>query len=281
MPALSKTATSDGYSAMDSGVIKKTIINAKINFLCINSFFYEVRFPSASNNYMVTYGMLQAFLQGAFELIFPDNCLLCRQYLNSRHQRQLCVKCLGALEFNPIPFSRQTTPGIMAYDQAWSVCLYNEPAQKLLHAFKYNSKTSLSRTFVPLMTEFIDRHHIPLQKYDLITPIPLHPLKQRERGYNQAALLSLGLSRHYGIAHTKDLIIRRKMTTTQTDLGAKQRWTNMEAAFKIKNPTDAQGKSIVLVDDLFTTGATVHNAAQALKAAGAAKVGVLTFSITI
>jgi ComF family protein len=225
--------------------------------------------------------MLQAFLQGAFELVFPDNCLLCRQYLNSRHQRQICTKCLGSLVFNPTPFSRQTTPGIMAYDQAWSVCLYNEPAQKLLHAFKYNSKTSLSKTFVPLMIEFIDRHHIPLQKFDLITPIPLHPVKLRERGYNQSALLSLSLSRHYGTLHSENLLIRQKITTTQTELGAKQRWTNMEGAFRIKNPTDAEGKSVVLVDDLFTTGATVHNAAQALKSAGASKVGVLTFSITI
>jgi ComF family protein len=230
---------------------------------------------------MVTYGMLQAFLQGAFELIFPDNCLLCRQYLNSRHQRQLCAKCLSSLVFNPIPFSRQTTPGIMAYDHAWSACLYNEPAQKLLHAFKYSSKTSLSKTFVPLMIEFIDRHHVPLQKFDLITPIPLHPAKLRERGYNQSALLSLGLSRHYGILHSDHLLIRQKKTTTQTELGAKQRWTNMEGAFRIKNPTDVAGKGILLIDDLFTTGATVHNAAEALKAAGAAKVGVLTFSIAV
>jgi ComF family protein len=219
---------------------------------------------------MVTYGMLQAFLQGAFELIFPDNCLLCRQFLNSRHQRQLCPKCLGSLVFNPGPF-----------EHAWSVCLYNETAQKLLHAFKYNSKTSLCKTFVPLMINFIDRHHIPLQEFDLITPIPLHPVKLRERGYNQSALLSLGLSRHYGILHTENVLIRQKMTPTQTELGAKQRWTNMEGAFRIKNPTDVDGKSVVLVDDLFTTGATVHNAAETLKTAGAAKVEVLTFSITI
>jgi len=225
--------------------------------------------------------MLQAFLQGAFELIFPDNCLLCRQFLNSRHQRQLCTNCLGSLVFNPTPFSRQTTPGAFAYDHAWSVCLYNEPAQKLLHAFKYNAKTSLCKTFVPLMIDFIDRYSLPLQKFDLITPIPLHPVRLRERGYNQSALLSLCLSRHYGILHTENLLIRQKMTTTQTELGAKQRWTNMEGAFRIKNSTDVEGKSVVLIDDLYTTGATVHSAAQALKTAGAARVCVLTFSITI
>jgi len=182
--------------------------------------------------------------------------------------------------FNPTPFSRQTTPGV-AYDQAWSVCLYNEPAQKLLHAFKYNSKTSLCKTFVPLMIDFIDRFSLPLQKFDLVTPIPLHPVRLRERGYNQSALLSLGISRHYGILHTENLVVRQKMTTTQTQLGLKQRWTNMEGAFRIKSPTDVEGKSVVLIDDLYTTGATVHSAAQALKTAGAARVCVLTFSVTI
>lgn len=225
--------------------------------------------------------MLQAFLQGVAELIFPDNCFLCRQFLNSRHQRQLCAKCLGSLEFNPTPFDRQTTHGHYAFDHAWSVCLYNDTAQKLLHAFKYASKTRLSKTFVSLMIDFIDRHHIPILKFDLISPIPLHPVRLRERGYNQSALLSLGLSRHYGILHSEDLLIRQKMTPTQTEFGAKQRWTNMSGAFKIKNSTDAEGKSVLLIDDLFTTGATVHNAAEALKAAGAAEVGVLTFSITI
>jgi len=236
--------------------------------------------------------MLQAFLQGAFELVFPDNCLLCRQFLNSRHQRQLCTTCLGTLALNPIPFSRlkgtvplsnreQSPSSSFAFDQAWSACLYNEPAQKLLHAFKYNSKTSLSKTFVPLMIDFIDRHHIPLQKFDLISPIPLHPVRLRERGYNQSSLLSLGLSRHYGILHTESLLIRQKMTTTQTELGAKQRWTNMEGAFRIKNPTDVKDKTIVLIDDLYTTGATLNAAAEVLKIAGATRVCVLTLSITI
>lgn len=225
--------------------------------------------------------MLQAFLQGALELIFPDNCFLCRRFLNSSHKRQLCRGCLAGLTFNPVPFSRQSVTGPYAYDQAWSVCLYNETAQRLLHAFKYSAKTSLHKTFVPLMAGFIDRHGLPLDKFDLISPIPLHPARLRERGYNQSALLSWGLSRHYGLPHTQDLLARQKRTLTQTELGAKQRWTNMEGAFRIKNPTDIEGKTVVLVDDLYTTGATVHHAAQALKSAGATRVGVLTLSVTV
>ena len=71
------------------------------------------------------------------------------------------------------------------------------------------------------------------------------------------------------------------MTNTQTELDAKQRWTNMQGAFKMKNSTDLAGKTVILIDDLFTTGATVHSAAETLKTAGAARVGVLTFSLTM
>ena len=130
------------------------------------------------------------------------------------------------------------------------------------------------------MVDFIDRFSLPIEKFDMITPIPLHPVRLRERGYNQSALLSLGLSRHYGVMHTENLLIRQKCTQTQTELGAKQRWTNIQGAFRIKNPSDVAGKTVVLIDDLYTTGATVNSAAEALKAAGAARVCVLTFCMT-
>lgn len=178
-----------------------------------------------------------------------------------------------------MPFSRQTTAGPFAFDHAWSACLYNDAAQKLLHAFKYNAKTSLSKTICGLMIDFLDRHFIPIQQFDLMIPIPLHPARLRERGYNQSALISEPLSRHYGLMHLENALLRQKPTSTQTELGAKQRWTNTDGAFKIKNSSDVKDKIVLLVDDLYTTGATLHHAAQALKDAGAARVGALTFSV--
>jgi predicted amidophosphoribosyltransferase len=107
--------------------------------------------------------MFQALLQGARELFFPDNCLLCRRFLNSGHRRQLCPQCLKLLEFNNGKNICDGTQNHYAFDQAWAVCLYNETAQKLLHAFKYHSKTSLHKTFVPLMIDFVERHQIPVR----------------------------------------------------------------------------------------------------------------------
>ena len=109
---------------------------------------------------MVIYGMLQAFLQGALELYSPTIACCAVNSLIAITSAS-CVQLHGLLEFNPVPFAGTLSPASIAHlllTSAWAVCLYNETAQKLLHAFKYSSKTSLHKTFVPLMIDFIDRH---------------------------------------------------------------------------------------------------------------------------
>ncbi len=130
------------------------------------------------------------------------------------------------------------------------------------------------------MTNYIQNYHVPLEQFHLAAPIPLHPLRLRERGFNQAELLSNLLCQQFGLTHVPDLLIRTKSTDTQTLLDQKQRFTNLEGAFKINPSQSVTDKSILLVDDLLTTGATASSAASALKAGGAAYVGVITAAIT-
>ncbi len=130
------------------------------------------------------------------------------------------------------------------------------------------------------MIDFIKRYHIPMENIDLIIPIPLHASRLRERGYNQAQLIAELISRHYQLPCAASAMQRIKATSTQTALEAKQRWTNMRGAFRINNPKVIADKSILIVDDLLTTGATASCAALALKDAGAAYVGALTIAIT-
>jgi len=240
--------------------------------------------------------MFADLVQGIRELAFPDNCFLCRAFLDSGHCRQLCPSCLQSVKSNIPPFcalcSRHlphyTDDGLCGscrgqprhYDRAWGSCQYNEPMSLLLHSFKYGGRTSLRRTFLELMTSFIDTYHVPLEQFDAVCPIALHPVRLRERGFNQSELLSEGLCRHYGLTHKPHLLVRKQATQTQALLDQKQRWTNLEGAFRI-NPSEIPGdKSILLVDDLLTTGATADAAAASLKEAGAAYVGVLTLAIT-
>ncbi len=240
--------------------------------------------------------MFSDLIQGVKELIFPDNCLLCRTYLNSRHTRQLCPACVNTLTPNTPPFcalcsrhlAHYTVDGVCSscrnssrhYDRAWGTYIYDEPMRKLMHSFKYNGKTALRRTFISSITNFIDTYHIPIRQYDCVAPIPLHPVRLRERGFNQAALLSEGLTQYYGLPHRPDLLRRLRPTDTQTVMDQKQRWTSLKCAFKINPSEIATEKSVLLVDDLLTTGATADAAAAALKEAGAAHVAVLSLAIT-
>ncbi|MBI3601952.1 MAG: ComF family protein [Candidatus Omnitrophica bacterium] len=240
--------------------------------------------------------MLQDFLQGIKELVFPDNCLLCRHYLNSRHQQQLCPACLDAIRPNTPPFCLKCSRHLAGFnadglcssciktmycfDAAWGACLYEDPLPVLVHAFKYHGKTSLRKTLSQLMITFIETYHIPLESFDMVLPIPLHPTRYRERGFNQAELLSQAISGHYELVHRTDILTRWKFTPSQTTGGAKQRWTNVSGAFRINHSLNVADKSVLIVDDLLTTAATAHAASSALKEAGAAYVGVLTLAIT-
>ncbi len=240
--------------------------------------------------------MIQNLLQGFKEIIFPDNCFLCKEYLGPSHQNTLCQSCLSLIKMNYPPFcltcsrhvlifnDRGLCPSCLTtnyhFDAAWSACLYEEPLTDLIHSFKYHGKTHLRRSFAKLIIEFIDNYHVPIHNFDVITPIPIHSTRHRERGFNQSQLLSQMICDHYEIPHSNDLISRIKFTETQTKLDAKQRWTNVEGAFRINHSLKIADKSILIVDDLLTTAATANAASQSLKDAGAAYVGVLTLAIT-
>ncbi len=120
---------------------------------------------------------------------------------------------------------------------------------------------------------------IDFNQFDLIMPIPLHPTRLRERGYNQSALIAQKLSKEFNIPLINNNLIRIRNTPSQTNLNKKERWTNIKGAFKIKYPTNINKKFTLLIDDLLTTGATTSEAALTLKKSGAKKVGVLTIAI--
>jgi len=240
--------------------------------------------------------MLQGFLQGIKELTFPDNCFLCRTYLNSHHQKQLCPSCLSSILWNTPPFCLKCSRHIKifndqglcpnclktnySFDVAFCACIYEGPLPNLIHAFKYFGKTALRKTLSRWMIEFLETYQIPMENFDMVLPMPLHPTRYRERGFNQAQLLSSAIAQHFQLTHKTDVLYRFKFTPSQTLLEAKQRWTNVYGAFRINHSLDIADKNILIVDDLMTTAATADAASNALKNAGAAYVGVLTLATT-
>lgn len=146
--------------------------------------------------------------------------------------------------------------------------------------FKYGNKTVLRHHFADLISSFIKTYHVDLTPIDLIVPIPLHPARLRERGFNQAQLIAQILSERFHIPQSINNLTRIRNTGSQSVLSPKERWTNIQGAFTIKYSCVINKKNVLIIDDLYTTGATSSEAARILKEAGAREVTALTLATT-
>lgn len=225
-------------------------------------------------------------------LVYPPVCLGC-SVIMARHGG-LCATCWSGAEFIERPFCEvlgvpfahdqgegAISPAAMAeppdYHRARAVMLYGDIAASLVHRLKYNDRLDL----VTIMAAWMVRAGDGLvEKADVIVPIPLHRFRLLSRRYNQSAELSRALARLTGKPHGIGLLVRRRQTRQQVGLGEKARQRNVRGAFVVPDAVkaDIAGKRVLLVDDVYTTGATVNAAARALKRAGVADVTVLTFA---
>ncbi|MGH7409699.1 MAG: ComF family protein [Candidatus Methylomirabilis sp.] len=142
--------------------------------------------------------------------------------------------------------------------------------------FKYGGRPSLGRHLGRLMAQAADGL-FDLRQFDLLIPVPLHPKRERERGFNQAALLAKEVGRGCGIRVGHRLLRRVRATEAQSG-GRRAREENVKEAFAVVRPEQVAGRRLLLIDDVLTTGATVNECAKALLAAGTAEVVVYTLS---
>jgi len=142
-------------------------------------------------------------------------------------------------------------------------------------ALKYQGRISLAPFLAENMgTELLRRpEHLPA---DLIVPVPLHPVRLRERTFNQAELLARALSKKLAVPCESDLLIRCRSTRPQAELNRQERTRNVRGAFDLRGEARVKGLRILLVDDVFTTGSTAEACARLLKSAGARTVVVVT-----
>jgi len=240
---------------------------------------------------------IKPFLSGLASLIFPNNCLVCKEALSSAVSNGvvLCALCEQRLELNTPPFCPKCSRHLenpnsnapcpecqkhnFVFTQAWGTSLYNAQMKNLIHLFKYKNKTSLRHLFQKQMVRFINDYHVPINTFDGLVAVPLHPSKMRERQYNQSEILADEISRVFQVRVLKNAIVRTRATKPQALLNEKERWTNVKDAFRIRQPLKLKGRSILIIDDLMTTGATVCEVAQTLKNSGAKEVCVLTLAI--
>lgn len=146
--------------------------------------------------------------------------------------------------------------------------LYVEPISNIIKKMKYQGAFALVAPLVELMAS---RPVLWQNPVDLLIPVPLHPKRQRERGYNQSALLARELSRHWQLSVEERALQRIRYTIPQVELSPAQRRVNVVGAFQA-DPQKIQHKHILLIDDVYTTGATLAAAAMALNIAGASSI---------
>ncbi len=149
--------------------------------------------------------------------------------------------------------------------------LYVPPFDKLVQAFKYSGKTKVGELLGQALAALVRQDEV-LSAADAVCPVPLHPARMRERGFNQSLLLAAAISMSTGIPLV-EFLVRKKNTPTQTlKTRPKDRRKNLERAFRIKPDAGVDGKTVLLVDDVMTTGATLDQAARELLKGGAASV---------
>lgn len=186
---------------------------------------------------------------------FGAQCNICAAPLTDAHGHQdICAPCIAE------------PPD---YDQARAPLLYDKNSKQLVLQLKHSGRKDGVKTFAKMMHECYNWDDI-----DLILPMPLHPRRLFERGFNQSAWLASEISKLSKKPWQYDNLIRVKNTKSQNGLSISGRMRNMRGAFKIKG--QVRGQNICIIDDVFTTGASVNSCAKALKKAGANKVYVLT-----
>jgi len=161
------------------------------------------------------------------------------------------------------------------FDSARSAVRYSGPLEIAIQAFKYGGMTHLTSDFALLLFACVNTYYANIH-FDIVTYVPLYPRKQRERTYNQSQLLAEALARKLKLPSKPPLLVRIRDTKTQTNLTAEQRSRNVHGAFDVRNRDWIEGKTILIVDDVMTTGATVNECARVLKQARASKVYVVT-----
>ena len=244
---------------------------------------------------MTYFSSTPSLLRKFLHIIFPAICAACDTPLWDDPVPSVCQACWttivpipgpccphcggpfaspAALQHSPAHKCGACRAKPPAFTQAWSLFPYHSPLKEAIILFKYHGKRSLTKPFLNIMIPELPT--LPL--LDALIPVPLHPLRLQEREYNQSLLLANGLSQHLQIPLLLSCLQRIKPTVPQTSLSRKARFTNLRRAFAVKDVSQIKDRRILLIDDVFTTGTTLHECAKTLRNAGSGPVYGLTLA---
>lgn len=240
--------------------------------------------------------MKNRFFRAFINLFYPSKCCGCGQFLWPDNDFYICGDCLESIRLIRSPGPTGKTIRLEGYrsdtarrheqglscrnlNRVWSACAYEASAANIIKQYKYRGNLKLAKVLSRLLYEF-SLHFINIKRIDCLGSVPLHPVKLRERGYNQSELLAKNLAGLLNRPYHGSLLKKIKHTPAQAKLKKQKRMLNVKGTIALSE-TDKSlyiSKDILLVDDVFTTGATLDECARVLKENGAGRVYALTLA---
>jgi ComF family protein len=233
--------------------------------------------------------LARAVVDPVLALVYRAECAACGGAVDRPRSGPLCAACWAALPAHPARVCACGEPlaspladrcgrcrrGRQPFSRGASLGPYEGALRTVIHELKYRGRRPAAEE---LARRLAARGEVAsaLAGGAVIVPVPLHPARRAERGFNQAALLAREIGRRAGLPVCDDALVRRTDTRSQAGLTAAQRRANVQGAFVVRRKALVAGRAVVLVDDVYTTGATARACADALRAAGAAEVRIVT-----
>jgi ComF family protein len=191
----------------------------------------------------------------------PSHCLCCGRFFEGAAEPHFCLDCL-----------ERTPP----YSKHRSCSRYDGIIKEIIHLYKYRGFEVLGQYLGDFAGEALSAEEDLWLGVDAIIPVPLHPARENKRGFNQAQVLAQRLSEIRNIVVLEKRLVKVKNISPQTSLKAEARARNVRGAFKVKKPEEIEGKILLLVDDVYTTGSTLRECSSVLLKAGAKEVRAVT-----
>lgn len=217
------------------------------------------------------------------DALFPPNCLNCESPLNSEEKNDgVCHLCLSRISVHATLFCSACQARLPENKKVChknskyllgAVTNYEDIIRTLIHRFKYGRWQRISGVINDLIDKYLKNLNLKLNRNYIVVPIPLHENKKAERGFNQSEIIARHVAEKLNLPLKTDKLIRVRETQSQTAMrGWEERRNNLKGSFDISSPEQIKSKNIILVDDIYTSGATIGEAAETLKKAGARKI---------